>query len=424
MQAEPTLRTLRIFEAVAQLGSIHKAAQAVRISQPAVTLAIKNLEPWSGVSLFVRSTSGTRLTDPGNILLARVGQLFSQIESALAELDGDLPRSSLPSVAGRISRPHLAVLSAIAEERPVSGAAQRIGVSKSTFLRSLRELERTIGASLVVFTANGFTITSKGETFARRVILALREIDWAVEEINLHSGRLGGQLRVGVRPLAGNFLLAPVINDLKKLFPAAFIQIRSGDGNHLTRSLLTGEVDFVVGMIGTPGDEKELTQEPLVSSPYVVVARKGHPLVEKARITEADLAAFEWIAPLAGATRRTAFDGLFCHVHRASGADIETYSLSTIRLLLMGSDRLTLMTRFEFEFECGRDEASLICLSYGPIEPVHTVGITRRIKGMPTPLQTKFLALMRQHARTLHGSVDAGEISRVGRNATGSSTCS
>src|SRR5205823_13483615 len=57
----PNLRHLRVFQAVARLGSITGASREARLSQPAVTQGIAKLEALLDVALFERHQSGCYL---------------------------------------------------------------------------------------------------------------------------------------------------------------------------------------------------------------------------------------------------------------------------------------------------------------------------------------------------------------------------
>jgi DNA-binding transcriptional LysR family regulator len=328
--------------------------------------------------------------------------MFELIDEALAEFGASAgPGKSLTAIAERITRPQIRTLAAIADGRSLAEAA-RLGISQTSLHRAARELERSLGKPLFRNGVNGMSTTPGGGELARKLSLAMREVEWGVEEMRVAAGERGGELRVGAMPLAGSFLLAPVLNDLMKCFPQARLQVRTGDTNHLIKQLRLGEVDFVVGMIPGFIDPAEIEQEALLRSGYVLVARRNHPLTKKAEITAADLAGYDWIAPDHRATRRTAFDRLFATMPKVPPTNIEASSLSTIRLLLCGSDRLTLLTQFEFEHE--KRSCALTRLPYGPIEPTHSVGVTRRANWLPTALHTKFLELIRTHAAAVAGT--------------------
>jgi len=59
---------LRIFKAVADLKSFSKAAQMLFLSQPTVTLQIKKIENYLGMTLFRRHKSNLELTEEGKVL--------------------------------------------------------------------------------------------------------------------------------------------------------------------------------------------------------------------------------------------------------------------------------------------------------------------------------------------------------------------
>lgn len=79
----------RIFYVVAKNGSISSAANALFISQPAITFQIKKLETHLGVSLFTRTKHGVILTDEGKVLFDYVKSGIENItngENALLNL--------------------------------------------------------------------------------------------------------------------------------------------------------------------------------------------------------------------------------------------------------------------------------------------------------------------------------------------------
>ena len=52
------LNNYRIFYAVASLGNISRAADALYISQPAISKSINKLEEGLGIKLFIRNSKG------------------------------------------------------------------------------------------------------------------------------------------------------------------------------------------------------------------------------------------------------------------------------------------------------------------------------------------------------------------------------
>ena len=75
-----TFQQLRYVPAVAETGTISKAAQKFFISQPSLTNTIHELEQELGLTLFHRTNRGTVLTPEGDVLLGYARQVLAQVE--------------------------------------------------------------------------------------------------------------------------------------------------------------------------------------------------------------------------------------------------------------------------------------------------------------------------------------------------------
>ncbi len=84
------LKQLTALVAVAEVGSITKAARLLHLVQPSVTRQIRLLEAELGVSLFQRTASGMTLTQEGSLLVDRARRVLQEIDRARAEIRPDL----------------------------------------------------------------------------------------------------------------------------------------------------------------------------------------------------------------------------------------------------------------------------------------------------------------------------------------------
>src|SRR4051812_19031549 len=76
------LTHLRYFQQIAQCGSMTAAARVLKISQPTLTVAVKNLEEQLGTKLLLRGRSGVTLTSTGRELLRHASEIFALLERA------------------------------------------------------------------------------------------------------------------------------------------------------------------------------------------------------------------------------------------------------------------------------------------------------------------------------------------------------
>jgi DNA-binding transcriptional LysR family regulator len=97
---------LRHFVAVVDHGGFTAAAHAVYVSQPALSLAVKELEAELGVALFTRTGRRVQLTPAGMALLEPARQVLRDLETGQAAVDavaglraGNMTMASLPTLA-------------------------------------------------------------------------------------------------------------------------------------------------------------------------------------------------------------------------------------------------------------------------------------------------------------------------------------
>ena len=81
-----TLRHLTIFRAVCQTESITLAAEHLNMTQPAVSLAVRELEDFYGVQLFERMNRRIYITEAGRTLLQYADTILSQYEESVKVL--------------------------------------------------------------------------------------------------------------------------------------------------------------------------------------------------------------------------------------------------------------------------------------------------------------------------------------------------
>ena len=80
------LHLLRLFWTVAEHRGFSRAAEALRISQPAVSKGVRELEEQVGTPLLDRGPGGVRLTEAGEALAVRARELFAVERAAEEEL--------------------------------------------------------------------------------------------------------------------------------------------------------------------------------------------------------------------------------------------------------------------------------------------------------------------------------------------------
>jgi LysR family transcriptional regulator of gallate degradation len=392
----PSVRYLKIFEAVARLESVTRASSEVGLTQPAVTQAIAKLELEIAEQLFDRRTTGTYLTDFGRAYLVRVRRFFQTLERTLVEMGLPNERQALASRINRVTRSQIRCHLAIAQGQSFTHAAAKIGVSQASLHRAARDLERNIGVPLYRHTASGVVTTEAGQTLATGRRAASREIYPPLDAARAARGAATSRIAIGTPMLDPAPFVAQVLGEFTRLYPDTSVQVVNRTYEDMRQMLRSGVLDFMIGVLKEP--VAELKEELLFSSPYMVVVRPDHPLAHRSAVTAADLVDYDWFISNPGAPRRDAFDNLFASTGRTPKASIESHSLATIRETLYDSDRIAILT--DMEIAADQRLGLLTTLPVGPLTPSQRVGVTTRRDWLPTERQQAFLELLKRAGKT------------------------
>lgn len=109
-----SLRQLRYFDAVARLGHFGRAAEHCAVTQPALSMQIREMEQSLGVQLLERRPKGVRLTAAGSEIARRAARILAEMRDlkdyaaqAGKPLCGALNLGVIPSVAPYLLPPLL-----------------------------------------------------------------------------------------------------------------------------------------------------------------------------------------------------------------------------------------------------------------------------------------------------------------------------
>ena len=388
------LNRLRVFAAVAETGSMTEAAEALKLTQPAVSRAMHALEASFGCRLVARSRRGCEATAEGAIASLRVQEFLRQVATALADAAQPGGRdASGGDLVRRLTTAQFEAVLAIAKARNLRAAAARLGKSDSSVHRAARELERLLKTALYRRTPEGLSLSPAGSQLARRLKLAANEVAIARDECRQARGlRVPMGVVVGAPPLAPKRILARACEELARLEPDSRVLVRESVYDELIHALRNGDIDVIFGALRRPPPFEDLQEEPLFTEPYVVVCRRGHPLSAAPAPEFSALGAFDWIYPAQAMPRRKVLENAVRDLGSEGRANIETSALDMTVALLAGSDRISLLPS-----NCANDRGDLLAVIDVPIsQPQRWIGVTTRKNWLPTRAQSVLLRALRQ----------------------------
>jgi len=196
-------RRLLTFREVARQGSFSKAADALALTQPAVSQQVGALERELGATLLTRGRGGTTVTPAGELLLAHADAVAARLELADTQM-GELADE------GRLSLRLGAFPSALATIVPVA-----VGALRATQPELEISIEEAPTAELESMVTAGDLHASLGfqdAALPRREFPGLRRVDIAEEPfvaVVPAGHRLAKRKRVALEDMAGERWMAP-----------------------------------------------------------------------------------------------------------------------------------------------------------------------------------------------------------------------
>jgi len=347
------LRHLAAVAKIAELGTMSAAAQAVNLTQPALTQALARIEAVVGMPLFERRHDGMVATAAADLLVPRIRSAHSHIPSP------------------HVTMSRMRALLALADSGSYNAAALRTGLSLPSLHRAVSDL-------------------------ALSLRLARVELEAGLAELAAMKGHETRRIVVGAMPLSRAKVLPAAVARFLRRHSRVRISIVEGSRAELVEPLRNGLIDLMVGALREPLLEPDLAQEALFRDRPVIIARKGHPL-DGAVPDLARLADFPWVIAAPGAPLRDSWEQMFAGAGLAAPpVPIESGSVMTIRQLLIDSDLLTMLSpdQVSVELEAGW----LVALGDAPPGQGRTIGVTTRGSWRPTAVQAEFMDDLRTAA--------------------------
>ncbi|HSK40739.1 MAG TPA: LysR substrate-binding domain-containing protein [Arenibaculum sp.] len=182
----------------------------------------------------------------------------------------------------------LRYLVALADTLHFGRAAEAAHVSQPSLSAQIQQLEDALGARLLERTKRRVLLTPAGTAAVARARRILGEIQDLADGVRSASRPLSADLRLGVIPTVGPYLLPRVLPALRQAHPDLRLYLREDQTSRLLDRLRSAELDVTV--LAMPVDDPAVTCEPLYDEDFLVALPPSHVLAERGQLTEGDLA--------------------------------------------------------------------------------------------------------------------------------------
>jgi LysR family transcriptional regulator of gallate degradation len=357
------------------------------MSQSSVTRAVQTLEGALQQVLFYRSGRGMQPTPQFSTLLKRCVRAFQQLALTPLPKDGrdDVPDWMLCRLALGLGPRHIRVLLSLSVTGSETLSAAQLGISQPAVHQTLVQLEHLSARAVLARSHQyGLRMTDFGAQLVRGCKLYLSELQQADEMLAALSGELQGRLVIGTLPFSTGPLLPKAVDRVMRALPSLQVTVIDGTYDALIHQLRHGEIDVIVGALRAELAVKGLVQETLFIDRLAVVARAGHPLTKRKKLSWRDLRDAQWIMPMLNTPAQAVLEQVL-----ASGGlpmpsvELRVNSALMMQALLMQSERLAMMSPRQIQ---GEMQAGLLVELPLPLpQALRTIGLIRRSDMIPAP---------------------------------------
>ena len=286
----------------------------------------------------------------------------------------------------------LRYLSALARHGHFGRAAEACSVTQPALSMQIRDLERTLGITVVERRPGEVMLTDVGREIARRgedVLTASRDL---VDFARQRSGLLQGRLTLGVIPSLAPYLLPRILPVLQTRFPELRLELRETQTRQLVEDIKNGALD--AAMLALPVLEADIDEIALFEDLFLLAVPAGDPRAVTTRVAVEEIDQGKLILLEDGHCLRDqalAFCATATRGRLAGGGAGTVFgasSLNTVMQMVAGGYGVTLIPQIAADVE-RRDERVKFLRLKNP-EPGRSIGLVFR---RTSPRKADFAAL-------------------------------
>jgi DNA-binding transcriptional LysR family regulator len=175
---------------------------------------------------------------------------------------------------------HLRYFIAVADEKHITRAAQKLGIQQPPLSLQIRALEDELGVQLFRRKPRGVELTDAGAAFLERARSILEQVERAAATTRRTARGEQGRVVVGFTSSAPFHPFVPrVIRTFREMSPLVSLVLEESGSSELVQGLHNEEID--AAFIRSPvADVVGLTVRPLLEEPMLVAVPSGHPLAK------------------------------------------------------------------------------------------------------------------------------------------------
>jgi DNA-binding transcriptional LysR family regulator len=176
---------------------------------------------------------------------------------------------------GAIDLNLLVIFDAVMQDRSVTRAGSRLGLSQPAMSHALARLRNRLKDDLFVRSPSGMVPTPRAEELALPIRQALEDLQQSLEPTRFDPSKATRSFHIAVDNYAAVVLVGSLAARIIKTAPGLTMEFRPSGTLDLPRMLDRGEIDLAIGPFAEQGER--FSRQPVLQDDFVVILRKNHP---------------------------------------------------------------------------------------------------------------------------------------------------
>lgn len=189
----------------------------------------------------------------------------------------------------------LVAFDAVMQERSVTRAGYRIGLSQPAMSHALARLRHALKDDLFIRSPKGMVPTPRAEQLAAPIRAALDALQHSLEPAQFDPSTTARTFRVAVDNYAAIVLVGPAAARITRIAPKATLEFRPSGTLNVLDLLDRDELDLAIGPFAEQPGER-FSRQPLAQDQFVAVLRKNHPATAAGQLSIEKFAALPHLA--------------------------------------------------------------------------------------------------------------------------------
>ena len=258
---------------------------------------------------------------------------------------------------------NLEIFTKVAELGSMSAAAKSLYITQPSVSLAIAEIEKEYDVKLFDRIGNRLSLTPTGQQlmgYTSSIIQQYKEMELFLKDESHNMG-----IRVGATATIGHYIIAPIIERLKKEMPGVKCEVTVASTGVIEERLLRSELD--IGFVEGDITVNNLVVAPIIDDELCVVCSKRHRFYKRQSIRLQELEGENFILREAGSGTRAKVESILRENHISYNPQWNCYSFEAIKEAVMHNLGITIMSpqvvRHELQngelWSCTIDDVSL-----------------------------------------------------------------